>query len=630
MRGFWLRFAILCMALWFGLRLVLALLLPEVPLGERLVAIAYGFSGDLQALALVCGLLALGFLTGRRFAVFWLALTAAAVAVVFIAEVLHWGEFQTRLGRLAIQYVRYVREVLAFVDEQVYLTYFLLPFAALAWFVGRRLARWLPEGFTRSQRLACVGWVAAAVAVLVFGRSVAPTEPLRPLNQLASNGYLEMLRALRIDLSQWQGLYWAPSAFAPADLALIPNKPPTEAGARTLLERPLALAADANVLPRPPADLHPRAPSASFKHLLLVIEESFGGKYWRDLHLRTKYMPEMQAIAAAGVAFDGVHSTGSRTVRGLEALFNSYPPLPGVGLPRDEDLSKLPSLPRALAAAGFHPIFVYGGWPGFTNLFDYWRSIGFQEMLEREDFAERKAQLLQRENCRDCWFETSWGVADEFLFDRVLKEMDRQTDLHERVFLATLTVSNHLPFDIPAGRIPFPSDQRRPEYAIAYADWALGRFIRQANRRPWLRETLIVVVADHGPDVPGAALLPADNFRVPMVFYSPANLTPEVIEHHGSTLSLPVTLLDLLALPTVESFYGWSLLRGETQVAPVEEDYHVGLLGPNHLTVLVRGGAPFGWRYDGRQLWPDQPDMAQARQAAALFGYAHERFYDGR
>ena len=54
--------------------------------------------------------------------------------------------------------------------------------------------------------------------------------------------------------------------------------------------------------------------------------------------------------------------------------------------------------------------------------------------------------------------------------------------------------------------------ERRQEHVIAYADWALGEFIRQADGHPWLEDTLVVIVADHGPDVPGCALVLADNF----------------------------------------------------------------------------------------------------------------------
>ena len=258
------------------------------------------------------------------------------------------------------------------------------------------------------------------------------------------------------------------------------------------------------------------APNADgFRHLLLVIEESMGGENWRDPERRRKYMPQLAALAQQGLYFDRVYATGSRTIRGLEAILNGYPPLPGKALSQRPGFERMPSLPRVLGNAGFHTVFVYAGWPNFTNFFNYWRGIGFQEMLQREDFAERKASLLARQEqggCEDCWFETSWGAADEFLFERALAEMDRRTAVHDRVMLATLTLSNHLPFDFPDGRVPFPSDERRQEHVIAYADWALGEFIRQADGRPWLEDTLVVIVADHGPDVPGGALVPADNF----------------------------------------------------------------------------------------------------------------------
>ena len=605
MISFWLRFAGLCMALWFGLRLVLALFLQEEAVFGRLLALGYGFGSDLQALALLFGWLSAGFLIGRRFALFWLGVTVIIVVIAFVGDVLHWGEFQTRVGRLAVHYITHVREVLSFIEEQVYLSYFLLPLAALAWGAARWMGGWLPEAFQRRHRLLFLGWMAVGALVLAFGQA-APRGPHRHLNQLASNDYLEILYAARMDLSQWEGAYWMP----PSDQMrpqTLPERRHSPAGEQAGEPARALASGDDRSLPSVPT---------GFKHLMLVIEESFGGDFWWQAEQRRKYMPELAAIARRGRYFNRVYATGSRTIRGLEAILNGYPPLPGVALSQREGFERLPSLPRALAEAGFHTSFVYGGWPNFTNFFGYWRGIGFKEMLSRYDFTEE-----------DRWYETSWGVADEILFERVLAEMDRLTAEHDRVMLATLTVTNHLPFDFPAGRISYPSDERRPEYAVAYADWALGRFMEQVDRRPWLADTLVVVIADHGPDQPGAALVPADNFRVPMVLYNPGRLAPEVISHHGSTLSVPLTLLEMLGVPDNQGFYGASLTRTPESGAPVEEDYHCGLLGADHLTVLARGGALYGWRYDGARLLLDQPDLDQASRAAALFGEAHRRFY---
>ena len=612
MKTFWLRFAILCMALWFGLRLVLALSLPEQSAMQRLAALGVGLGSDLQALALLGGALAAGFLAGRCFAPLWLGLMFLFFALAFATDALYWLEFQTRVGRVVLHYIIHPLEVVAFVDEQIHLSYFLLPAVALAWLVTRGMVRWLPDGFTHGQRLGFLGWMGAAALVLAFGQAW-PKGHSRPLNQLASNGYLEVLFAARVDLAAWDGVYWScaagAAATAVADPCSVAGTADGSAGSTKALTPASRNSGAAS------AALQADAPD--FRHLLLVIEESLAGDNWWDLERRRKYMPQLAALVRKGRYFDHIFATGSRTVRGLEAILNGYPPLPGKALAQRGGFERAPSLVRMLGNAGFHTVFVYGGWPNFTNFFDYWRGIGFQDRLSRYDFEDR-------------WFETSWGVADEILFERVLAEMDRRTAVHDRVMLATLTLSNHLPFDFPDGRIPFPSDERRQDYVIAYADWALGQFIRQAEQRPWLEDTLLVVVADHGPDVPGVALLPADNFRVPLVMYNPAKLSPEVIERHGSTMSLAVTLLDMLGVPATEPLYGWNLMRGGPLLAPVEEDYHVGVLGPAHLTVLARGGALYGWRYDGRRLLFDRPDMAQARQAAALFGDAHRRFYGRR
>ena len=140
----------------------------------------------------------------------------------------------------------------------------------------------------------------------------------------------------------------------------------------------------------------------------------------------------------------------------MEALLHGYPPLPGIAVTQRDGFERLPSLPRHLADNGFATHFVYGGWPTFSNFSNYWQAIGFESVLSKYDFSDR-------------WFETSWGVADEILFDRVLQVMDEATQSTERVFLYTLTVTHHRPFDFPAGRIEFSADERKREHAMAYA-----------------------------------------------------------------------------------------------------------------------------------------------------------------
>ena len=596
--AFWLWFA----GLWFcpglAFRSFIAYGLEEEPAGDRLLAILLGLVSDLQALFLVLGCLGVGFLIGARFARWWLGAVLALIAIEFIADYTYWLEFQSRFDRFVLHYVEYPREVLVFLDDQFRVGLFAIPFLALIWLATRWIGRWLPDRVTAVDRAVCTLWIVLGAVVVGFGTPGVAGHS-RHIHHLGSNGYLSMLMAARVDQSVWRGFYWQPDPEDPAVARAV------AAGQRP--EEPGEDATDGGGIPSS------MVAGQDFRHVMLIIEESLGGEFWRNPKARARYLPKISALAERGVSFESVYATGGFTIRGLEAILNAYPPLPGVVFTTEPGLEKMSSLPRELGRAGFRTVFVYGGWPGFTSFHDYWRRIGYHEMLSRFDFDDR-------------WFETSWGVADEILFDKVLEEMDRLSGVFERVMLTTLTVSNHRPFDFPAGRIDFPPDQRRRDYAIAYADWALGEFFDEAERRPWFEDTLFVVAVDHGPVHEGPALIPAGGFRVPLVLYSPGKLPPATIEHQGSIMSLAVTLFDLLGITPEEPFYGRNLLTGDGPV-PVELHHEVGLLGRDRMTALVRGGGLLGWRYDGEKLTPDEPDLAQAVAAEALFREAHERLY---
>jgi hypothetical protein len=71
-------------------------------------------------------------------------------------------------------------------------------------------------------------------------------------------------------------------------------------------------------------------------------------------------------------------------------------------------------------------------------------------------------------------FANAWGVADEFVFRRVLREARRSHEAGERFLSLVLTTSNHRPFTYPEGRI----DIRSPggPIMVKYTDWAIGEF----------------------------------------------------------------------------------------------------------------------------------------------------------
>ena len=208
--------------------------------------------------------------------------------------------------------------------------------------------------------------------------------------------------------------------------------------------------------------------------------------------------------------------------------------------------------------------------------------------------------------------------------------MGQLTQAHQRVFLSTLTLSHHRPYDFPDGVVEFPSNTRRSEFAMAYADQALGDFMRQAAEQPWYDDTLFVIVADHGLTPRGDALVPASSYRVPLLIHG-SGLESRVISTLGSTMSLAKTLTELFAVPDTEPFAGDDLLCGCDTVVPVEYGYRIGLLQRDGLLVVDEHGSFYRWHYDvGRNelkavdRTTADPDKSVARAFGVLsgFGYA--------
>ena len=93
-------------------------------------------------------------------------------------------------------------------------------------------------------------------------------------------------------------------------------------------------------------------------------------------------------------------------------------------------------------------------------------------------------------------FHTVWGVCDEDLLNKTIKEADSSYRAHKPFMSFVMTTSNHRPYDYPNGRIDIPSHTGR-EGAVKYTDFAIGDFLKKAKEKPWFKNTIFVIVAYH-------------------------------------------------------------------------------------------------------------------------------------
>ena len=397
----------------------------------------------------------------------------------------------------------------------------------------------------------------AVLSVLVDPGLMGVSED-RAVNQIAGNGYYTLWMAYRARSASFERVYATmPDSAVDVRLDELLRDPAVD-GAPIVpgsVERPIV------------------AGGAARRHnVVVILEESLGSRFVGGLHPDgPRATPNLDALIAGGTLFTRAFSTGSRTVRAIEAVCASVPPLPGLPIIRRPASVGMATLPAILRARGYATEFLYSGRASFDGMDTFLRGNGVERIVDQSDLPSKV-------------FQTAWGVADEVLFDRALSEMDSLSQTGRPFFALLLTVSNHPPYSYPAGRIAADPAQHRQENAVRYADWALGRFIAQARTRPYFDRTLFVVLGDHGPHVYGPAEIPMPGYEVPILLYAPAILpSGRRIQTVTSSMDVAPTILGVLNESYTSRFFGQDALR-----AP--EANGRALMTENNELALLRGG----------------------------------------
>jgi phosphoglycerol transferase MdoB-like AlkP superfamily enzyme len=542
-------------------------------------------------------------------------LTICGMAYVAAGEFYFFEEFDARFNLVAFDYLRYPVEVFTDIWQAYPVVKALLATvvlaAALTWALRHRL---LPAGGTSSslrQRVAPFALHAAALAAVI---AWYPTDALswssnRVENELLQNGYSSFFRAAETNEIDYHAFY---ATRDPAEnLKLLANALGAGGGQFTRLS-------EGRLDRRFPA----RPDGLGRLNVVVISSESFGAKFSRLYGSRRDLTPNFDAYAQRGIWFANTYASGTRTVRGLEALTASIPPIPTVSILRRPGNDGIATWGRVMRDLGYDTSFLYGGYGYFDNMNAFYAGNGF-EVLDRDAIG----------NVR---FENMWGVADEDLFDLALRHC---SELHARgkpFFSIVMTTSNHKPYTFRAGLeslgIPEQGGGRRA--GVKYADYALGYFLREAEKQPWFDDTIFVVVADHGARVYGKAEIPLHTYEIPLMIYAPKHLAPRRVETLMTQIDVAPTVLGLLGLPYEAPFFGQDVLRTPeaSRVALFSHDHDVAIYRNGRIAVMGLDGAVHDFEYDraGERFTPSAPDAELDALGIAYFQTASELFESHR
>jgi phosphoglycerol transferase MdoB-like AlkP superfamily enzyme len=309
-------------------------------------------------------------------------------------------------------------------------------------------------------------------------------------------------------------------------------------------------------------------------NVILIIWEGLTAKVVGSLGGEPTVTENLNRVSKEGILFTNFYANGDRTDKGIPAILSGYYPPPVKRIMRMPNKTRsLPMLPQKMIDLGYKTSFYYGGDLNFGNMNTYLRNAGITNFVDGSQFDKKD-------------WNSKWGAHDHVLMERFTKDL--ATKQQEPFFKILLTLSSHEPFQFPdVYKFGKNSDDNLFRSSHAYTDKSIGKFISFAKKQPWYKNTLIVIMADHGHSFPkheGVFNSPK-KFKIPMLWLGGALHKKEIeINTIASQVDFPYTLLDLLKGNNTEFTFSKNIFNTSTaQYAHYTFNKGFGTLSKNGL-----------------------------------------------
>lgn len=353
-------------------------------------------------------------------------------------------------------------------------------------------------------------------------------------------------------------------------------------------------------------------------NLVIILQESLGAEFVGSLG-GLDLTPNIDALREEGLSFDRLYATGTRSVRGIEAVTTGFLPTPSRSVVKlSKSQRNFFTLGQMLKKQGYDTSFIYGGEAHFDNMRRFFVNNGFDTIIDQKDYI-------------DPVFTGSWGVSDEDLLTKAHQTFEAMED--KPFFSLVFSSSNHTPFEYPDGRIElFGTEKQTVNNAVRYADYALGEFFVKARQSSYWDNTVFLVVADHNSRVHGADLVPINGFHIPAVILG-NTIKAEHYSKIASQVDLPPTLLSLIGIQGLNPMPGRDLTQLQDDVpgrAIMQFNAIQAYMEDDEVVILQKGMEPQCFTFNGSHLVDaHQPDSRLSNIAVAHSSWASATYENG-
>ncbi len=282
-------------------------------------------------------------------------------------------------------------------------------------------------------------------------------------------------------------------------------------------------------------------------NIVFVVLEGWSANAIKSITGNGGVTPYFDKLTQEGILFTRFYANGGTSEIGNATIFGGFPALPEISMSmQPEKHRKLPAINEDLKKLGYYSGYVFSGDLKYGNIGSFFTDHGFDSVEDENDFP--KGLPRGRLNYHD-----------EDLYKFFLKNINKSP---EPFLQAAFTGSTHSPYDFPASSKGKTYEGPEKEYmnSLIYADKCLHKFIENCKKESWYKNTLFVLVADHGHTAPDQSdPNQGKYFHIPLLFFGEV-IKPEFegkkIDIVGAQNDIAGTLLQQLGLET--KHYPWS------------------------------------------------------------------------
>lgn len=504
-------------------------------------------------------------------AALWLVVYMEAATPPFIIE------YDLRPNRLFVEYLIYPKEVFGMLWSGYKLELFLgLAVSVITLIVGWKWSASLVKSLTYPRWYWRPFIAVAVVAICLMGaRSSLGHRPLNPamvafaadplVNDLTLNSSYSVIFAAKQMGSEASAFEFYPKMDKELIVEQVKDSMNVEPEAFIDNQKPTL----AN---------HVASYSGPRKNVVILLLESHGARYVKSLG-GIDASPNLDKLIQEGWAFTRMYATGTRSVRGIEAVTTGFSPTPARAVVKlGKSQTNFFSIANLLKANQYHTQFIYGGESHFDNMKSFFLGNGFVDMQDFPTFSSPN-------------FVGSWGASDQDLFAKADEQFTQLAQTDQPFFSLVFTSSNHSPFEYPDGVIePYNEPKQTVENAVKYADYALGEFVEKAKKSEYWNNTVFAVIADHDARATGTLAVPIGHFKIPAVIFG-GGIEPQVDERLVSQIDLVPTLLSLAGISSQNPMIGHDLTHEvpvDKQRAMMQRDKNFAWMTADNEVVVIQ------------------------------------------